>query len=259
MEDKREERAAGIKVEGVTPYGGGDKGEQVGEMFDSIAPAYDLMNSLMTFGLCRYWRDRALRLCAGENSVVRSVLDVATGTGDVAFALLRRFPEAQVCGVDLSQGMLDVAARKARDLPADDAARLSFRKGDSLALGFPDNSFDLVTVAYGVRNFEHLDRGLAEMLRVLRPGGSLCIVELSEPEHKLLKGCYRLYAHKLIPGIGRLVSGDASAYSYLPKSIAACPQRRDMARLMQQAGFQNCRWKSLTCGAVTIYLGKKRI
>ena len=248
------------KVEGVTPYRPGEKREQVEEMFDSIAPAYDFMNNAMTFGLCRYWRNRALTIAGKEAGEVplRSILDVATGTGDVAFELLRRFPDARVSGVDLSEGMLTVARRKAASLPAADAQRVSFEQGDSLQLPYADNSFDMVTVAYGVRNFAHLDRGLAEMARVLRPGGTICVIELSEPVNPLLKSLYFFYSHKLIPLLGRFVSGDKSAYTYLPQSIAACPQREAMTALMRGAGFGACRWKSLTFGAVTIYYGKKR-
>lgn len=248
------------KVEGVTPYRPGEKREQVEEMFDSIAPAYDFMNNAMTFGLCRYWRNRALTIAGKEAGEVplRSILDVATGTGDVAFELLRRFPDARVCGVDLSEGMLTVARRKAASLPVADARRVSFEQGDSLQLPYPDHSFDMVTVAYGVRNFAHLDRGLAEMARVLRPGGTICVIELSEPVNPLLKSLYLFYSHKLIPLLGRFVSGDKSAYTYLPQSIAACPQREAMTLLMRGAGFDACLWKSLTFGAVTIYYGKKR-
>lgn len=247
------------EVENITPYGKGDKGDQVGEMFDSIAHSYDLMNSLMTFGLCRYWRGKALKMLGKEHPDAEAILDVATGTGDVAYALLERFPKSRVTGIDLSEGMLAIANEKKKELPAEKAGRLYFCCGDSLSLDFKDNSFDIVTVAYGVRNFEHLDQGIAEMTRVLKPGGMLCIVELSEPEGGLLRFGYRIYAHKLIPAVGKMVSGDGRAYTYLPESIAACPQRRDMARIMERAGLSNCRWKSLTFGVVTIYLGTKRI
>lgn len=247
-------------VENVRPYGGTKpKGEEVEEMFDSIAPAYDFMNNAMTFGLCRWWRNRALKLAARalEGKRVTDVLDVATGTGDVALELTRRFPAARVTGVDLSAGMLKVAADKASALPDDLRHRVSFCQGDSLNLKWADASFDLVTVAYGVRNFADLQRGLTEMARVLRPGGVLCVVELSEPANALTRSLYRFYSRKIIPALGSMVSGDKSAYTYLPQSIAACPQREGMTALMSRAGLAGCRWKSLTFGAVTLYYGKK--
>lgn len=252
-----------MKVENVEPYReGGEKGKQVERMFDSIAPAYDFMNTAMTLGLHRRWRDTALDAAAealAENRITpERVLDVATGTGDVAFELHRRWPKASITGADLSEGMLDVARRKADALPPHDKAMLTFETGDCLALRFKDDTFDLITVAYGVRNFEHLLQGYREMERVLRPGGILCVIELSEPENKLTHAAYRFYSRTLIPLAGRMVSRDPRAYTYLPESIAAAPQRRDMALLMQQAGLRRCRWRSLTFGAVTFYLAQKK-
>lgn len=247
----------------MEPYReGGEKGKQVERMFDSIAPAYDFMNTAMTLGLHRRWRDTALDAAAealAENRITpERVLDVATGTGDVAFELHRRWPKASITGADLSEGMLDVARRKADALPLHDKAMLTFETGDCLALRFKDDTFDLITVAYGVRNFEHLLQGYREMERVLRPGGILCVIELSEPENKLTHAAYRFYSRTLIPLAGRMVSRDPRAYTYLPESIAAAPQRRDMALLMQQAGLRRCRWRSLTFGAVTFYLAQKK-
>lgn len=246
-------------VERINPYGKGEKSGQVEEMFDSIAPAYDFMNTMMTFGLCSWWRNRALKMAAERQPDPADILDVATGTGDVAFEMLRRFPGARVEGLDLSEGMLKQARRKAAQLDTALAARVRFTQGDSLRMPFDNNRFDLVTVAYGVRNFAHLDRGLAEMARVLRPGGTLCVIELSVPANPLLRFGYNIYARHIIPVAGRMVSGDKSAYTYLPQSIAACPQRDGMTGLMANAGFENCRWKSLTFGTVTIYLGTKRL
>ena len=245
----------------VNPYGDNrEKAEQVEEMFDSIAPAYDFMNTAMTFGLHRMWRNRALNAAgtARKSADTLDILDIATGTGDVAFDLPRRYPGARVTGVDLSEGMLRIAEKKLKN--ADESAKklLSFEQGDSLDLRFADESFDLITVAYGVRNFQHLDRGYAEMSRVLRRGGTLCVIELSEPANALTKACYRLYSRHIIPALGKLVSGDSRAYSYLPESIAAAPQRDRMTALMTAAGLSDCRWKSLTFGAVTYYISTKR-
>lgn len=246
-----------MEVENVTPYHNGAerKSEQVEEMFDSIAPAYDFMNGMMTFGLCRWWRNLALRHAGKrlEGRRPERILDVATGTGDVAFRLAHLYPDAEVRGIDLSEGMLTLARRKKDQLPQAKSSRLWFEKGDSLDLPFADNSFDLLTVAYGVRNYEHLDRGLREMWRVLKPGGAICIVELSEPRTQPVKSMYRLYSRHIIPALGRMISGDSYAYKYLPESIAACPQRHDMTRLMTDAGFSDAKWKSLTSGVVTIY------
>lgn len=257
----------------VNPYDDGkSKGEQVERMFDSIAPAYDFMNTAMTFGLHRRWRNKAISKATAARlprDYFRA-LDIATGTGDVAFELHRRFPNAQITGIDLSNGMLDIARKKLKE--ADKSAReehypllkkgkefglVEFEQGDSLRMRFDDNSFDLVTVAYGVRNFEHLELGLREMHRVLKPGGTLCIIELSEPERGLLHAGYRLYARHIIPAIGRCVSGDSRAYTYLPESIAAAPQRDALTAIMERAGFRDCRWKSLTFGAVTYYIANK--
>lgn len=245
----------------VNPYDcDRDKADQVEEMFDSIAPAYDFMNTAMTFGLHRLWRakalDEATRGMNGKDGL--RILDIATGTGDVAFDLHRRFPLAETTGIDLSEGMLGIAVKKLKKLDETAQRQISFEQGDSLCLRFGDNTFDLITVAYGVRNFQHLDRGLAEMARVLRPGGTLCVIELSEPENRITHSLYRLYSRHIIPTLGRLVSGDSRAYSYLPESIAAAPQRDRMTGIMRTAGFSECKWRSLTFGAVTYYICKKK-
>lgn len=265
MTDKERETAAadggGLSgAELVNPYDDRRaKGEQVEEMFDSIAPAYDFMNTAMTFGLHRRWRSRALGEVARgvEAGSVRDILDIATGTGDLAFYMRRLFPAARITGVDLSAGMLGVARRKLAASADADKAMMRFEQGDSLAMRYADDSFDIITVAYGVRNFSHLGQGLREMAHVLRPGGTLCVIELSEPAGRLTRGLYRVYSRCVIPAVGRLVSRDRRAYSYLPESIAAAPQRDDMTRLMEAAGLSCCRWKSLTFGAVTYYIATK--
>lgn len=243
----------------VNPYEEGkEKGRQVEKMFNSIAPKYDFMNLAMTMGLHKLWREKALDAATdalGKKSQPDSALDVATGTGDVAFSLRRRFPDTVIKGIDISEGMLDIARKKQEKLPANIATGITFEVGDSLNMRFPDRSFSLVTVAYGVRNFQHLEKGLKEMRRVLAPGGVICIIELSCPVSGFPALAYKWYTRYVIPTVGRLVSGDPRAYSYLPESIAAAPQRDDMIRLMRQAGFSSCRWKSLTFGAVTYYIG----
>lgn len=252
-----------MKVEEIKPYDVREKGEQVEEMFDSIAPAYDFMNTAMTFGLHKMWRDRALRAAVEAmpevwriHSARLRILDVATGTGDVAFRLHEMLPKARITGIDLSSGMLDVARKKLAAMPENEMDLIAFGKADCLDLPYHDGDFNLITVAYGVRNFENLLQGLKEMRRVLCKDGILCVIELSVPEGKLTGLGYRLYSRHLIPVVGKMVSGDSHAYTYLPESIAAAPQRADMARIMKKAGFSDIKWKSLTFGAVTFYLAK---
>ena len=245
----------------VKPYDNGSaKGQQVEAMFDSIAPAYDFMNSAMTFGLHRRWLSRSLRALEGRAAIGAGrprILDLATGTGDVAFSLARRFPGAAVTGVDLSEGMLRVAREKLRKDHPELQGRVEFMQGDCLDLRQESDSFDAVTIAYGVRNFEDLRRGFREFFRVLKPGGVCMILELSRPENALVRPLYDLYSRTLIPLTGRLVSRDRRAYSYLPESIAAMPPRSGIARMLEEAGFHNVSFHSLTLGAVTFYLAKK--
>lgn len=245
-------------AERINPYDSeGNKGEQVEKMFDSIAPAYDFMNTAMTLGLHRRWRDKALKsalkLLPYKNL---KVLDVATGTGDVALRIAGMLPEAEVTGIDLSAGMLEKARTKLAKYPDGIRSRITFEKADCLSLPYGDGQFQLITVAYGVRNFENLLQGLREMRRVLSRGGVLCIVELSCPTGVLTSLGYKLYTRTLIPGIGRIISGDSRAYTYLPESIAAAPQREAMAEQLRKAGFNDVKWRALTFGAVTYYLAK---
>ena len=246
--------------ENIKPYNEEEaKGKQVGEMFDSIAPSYDFMNTMMTGGLHIRWRNKALRMAGARlhEGDPKKVLDVACGTGDVSFRLHELFPDAHITGLDLSPGMLSIAEKKLAAMDKDAGKHISFIEGDSLKMPFADGAFDMVTVAYGVRNFERLEDGYREMRRVLKPGGVLCVIELSEPANPLIKSGYRLYARHIIPLIGRMVSHDTRAYSYLPESIAACPQRGDMTAMMERAGFRDATFKSLTMGVITIYLASK--
>ena len=243
-------------AEKINPYNEKEsKTEQVEEMFDSIAPAYDFMNTAMTFGLHRYWRNCAIKML--KSLPHDAILDVATGTGDVAFCLYDRFRPKSIVGIDLSNGMLNIARKKLASMSHEAQKAICFKQENCLDLSFSDKQFDLITVAYGVRNFERLAQGYAEMYRVLKPGGTLCVIELSVPKNPLIKWAYNLYSRHLIPAIGRMVSGDSRAYSYLPESIAACPQREDMTALMSQAGFTDYRYRSLTFGTLTIYLATR--
>lgn len=249
-----------IAAEKVKPYKSDDrnKGEQVKEMFDNIAPAYDFMNRAMTFGIDKIWRRIAVNMISKEMqaaSGVYKILDVATGTGDLAILMARRLDRSLITGIDLSDGMIAIGKNKVRD--AGFADKIELTTGDCLALPFDDNTFDCITVAYGVRNFEHLKDGYIEMLRTLKPGGMLCVIELSSPSSPLMKPLYKLYTRNVIPLVGRLVSKDVRAYSYLPESIAAVPQRGDMTSLIEDAGFKDASFKSLTFGVCTIYTAYK--
>ena len=239
--------------EKVKPYGQeGRKAEQVERMFDHIAPAYDRLNHLMSLGIDRSWRRTALKWLRPHRPAL--VLDVATGTGDFAIQACRMLPSASLTGVDLSEGMMQVGRRKVEQ--AGLAARIDFQREDCEALTFSDASFDAVTVAFGIRNFEHLDRGLREMCRVLRPGGHLVILELSTPDRPPMKQLYRIYS-RLIPLMGRLVSHDRSAYTYLPQSIRAFPQGEVMSESIRRAGFSDVRFRRLTFGVCTLYMATK--
>lgn len=240
------------KVEEITPYGSeAPKGEQVEQMFDSIAPAYDFMNRAMTLGIDRRWRSKAVGMLGNP----QNILDVATGTGDLALLLARRIPGSRITGIDLSEGMISVGRKKIADAGLQN--RINLIAGDCLALPFANDSFDCITVAYGVRNFADIPAGLREMQRVLRPGGKLCIIELSVPANPVVKPFYRFYTRYIIPAVGRLISRDSRAYSYLPESIAAVPQATAMTSLMEAAGLNNATFRPLTFGVCTIYLAEK--
>ena len=243
----------GNRVEQVKPYGEGAKTEQVRQMFDAIAPAYDFMNRAMTLGIDIWWRRLAVKRL--KRIAPAQILDVATGTGDFAIQLNDSLHPQHITGIDLSQGMLDEARRKVKGKGLE--STITFEQGDCMALLMQDNTFDAVTVAFGVRNFEHLQQGHQEMARVLRPGGMLCVLELSTPTNPLIRWFYDLYTLHIIPAIGSMKSGDKSAYRYLPQSIAAVPQGDDMLQLMRNAGLKEATFRRLTLGVCTIYTAVK--
>lgn len=244
-----------MDCESINPYGSDprSKTQQVRTMFDNIAPAYDFMNRAMTFGIDRIWRRKAVGMLAGKKPV--KILDVATGTGDLAMLLARRIEGSEITGIDLSEGMIDIGERKIAE--AGLSGRIRLQAGDCLKMPWPDGTFDAVTVAYGVRNFENLLKGYSEMLRVLRPGGTICVIELSTPTSPVIKPFYRFYTRCIIPAVGRMVSKDTRAYAYLPESIAAVPQRKAMTQLMEQAGFTDTAYRALTFGTCCIYTASK--
>ena len=240
-----------MELNEITPYGDGrgDKPRQVREMFDNIAPAYDFMNRAMTLGIDRMWRAKAVSLL--RDTPHDDLLDVATGTGDFAILMARELDPISVTGVDLSEGMIEVGRAKVERLDLSETVGLGL--GDCLLLPFTDGAFDAVTCAFGVRNFADIPAGYREMARVLRPGGQAVILELSVPTSRLIRPFYNLYTRHVIPTVGRLVSKDRRAYSYLPESISAVPQGQQMVDIMLEAGFTSARAIPLTLGVATIY------
>lgn len=241
----------GLRPEDITPYGDSrGKTDQVREMFDNIAPAYDRLNRLMSLGLDGSWRRKAVAMVAAHNPA--RIVDIACGTGDFAISLARAIPRADVRGVDLSAGMVAVGREKVAQAGLTD--RVILRTGDCLGeSGIEDGSADAVTVAFGVRNFADLPAGYAAMLRMLRPGGMLCVIELSTPGSALVRPFYDIYTRGIIPLMGRLVSGERRAYSYLPETIAAVPRGQAMLDIMARAGFTDTHCRTLTLGVCSIY------
>ena len=239
----------------VTPYNNqqATKKEQVADMFNNIAGTYDFLNHFMSLGIDIIWRKKAINELKANKP--KTILDVATGTGDFAFEALSILKPEKIMGVDISQGMLDIARQKIakRNL----TAKFEVKRGDSERLPFSDSSFDAVTVAYGVRNFENLEKGIADMLRVLKPGGKAVILEFSKPKGFPIKQLYNFYFHYVTPGIGKLFSKDSRAYSYLPESVAAFPDGADFTRLMEKVGYKDTKHRSLTFGICSIYTGTK--
>jgi demethylmenaquinone methyltransferase/2-methoxy-6-polyprenyl-1,4-benzoquinol methylase len=215
---------------------------QVEAMFDRIASVYDLMNSVMTAGMHQRWRQRTADLA--QVGLGSRALDVATGTGDLAIALAER--GADVVGVDFAEKMLEIARRK--------APGLEFRSGNALALEFPDDSFDAATVGFGARNFDDLDRGLAEMARVVKPGGRVVVLEITTPQRPPLSWFFRMWFDTVVPLIGR-VAGDPDAYDYLPSSVRRFPGPRDLAGRMAAVGMTDVRWLLTAGGIIAIHSG----
>ena len=240
--------------EKIKPYEGNvHKREQVEQLFDNIAPTYDALNHTLSFGFDRTWRRKAVRTLMAYNPA--TVLDIATGTGDFALAVARKLKLRQVMAVDISEGMMRVGREKAAREGLHDVVR--FQKEDCSHLSFADNSFDAVTVTFGVRNFENLDACLREIHRVLNKGGHLILLELSYPHKRLWRALFNIYSKVVMPVVGRLISGDNSAYTYLPETMAAFPQGEVMREILLKNGFSQARFRRLTMGICTLYVAEK--
>jgi demethylmenaquinone methyltransferase/2-methoxy-6-polyprenyl-1,4-benzoquinol methylase len=238
----------------VTPYASTEtKKEQVATMFNNISGTYDFLNHFLSLGIDIIWRRKAIR----ELSAIqpRIILDVATGTGDFAFESIDILHPEKVIGVDISEGMLEVAKKKIKDRNLGHV--FSVQLGDSEGLHFEDNTFDAITVAFGVRNYENLEKGLADMLRVLKPEGKIVILEFSKPQHFPVKQGYHVYFKYVTPFFGKLFSKDKRAYTYLPESVAAFPDGEEFIALMRKLGYKDTKHRPLTFGISAIYTGIK--
>lgn len=229
------------------------KKEQVASMFDQIAFRYDLMNRFLSGGIDVYWRRRAIRELKALQP--KKVLDVATGTADVAVMTYKYLQPDEIIGIDISEGMLQLGREKVAKLLLNKHIQLF--KGDSEAINFPDNTFDAVTVAFGVRNFQNLEKGLSEMRRVLKPGGKLVVLEFSKPKKQWFKGLYNLYMKVVAPRAGQWLSKNKDAYQYLNNSVKAFPEGETFLHILQQSGFSDTTLKRLSLGICTIYCGIK--
>ena len=242
------------KQEEIKPYGKeGEKGKLVEEMFDNIAPTYDTLNHRLSWDIDKGWRKKAIRQLLPFQP--KTILDIATGTGDFAILSAKELLPQRMIGIDISEGMMKIGQKK---VEAEGLQHIvSFKKDDCTHLSFDDNSFDAVTAAFGIRNFQNLDQGLSEMYRVLRPNGHLSIVELTTPVSFPMKQLFKLYSHTMLPVYGKLISKDTSAYSYLTKTIEAFPQGEVMLGILRKAGFKNASFKRLTFGICTMYFATK--
>ncbi|MCR5180608.1 MAG: bifunctional demethylmenaquinone methyltransferase/2-methoxy-6-polyprenyl-1,4-benzoquinol methylase UbiE [Bacteroidaceae bacterium] len=241
--------------ENITPYPSseGTKRQQVVEMFNHIAPTYDRLNHSLSLGIDRHWRRTAIDSL--KPFAPQKILDIATGTGDFAILAARRLKPRQIIGADISEGMMEVGLRKVKEAGLENI--ISFQKDDCTCLSFPDDTFDAITIAYGARNFDDLQAGLQEMCRVLHPGGHLMLVELTTPPRFPMKQLFNFYAHTVMPFLGRLISHDDSAYTYLPQSMAAFPQAEELKPRLLQAGFSDVQFRRFTFGLSTMYLATK--
>ena len=222
-------------------------------MFDNIAPTYDTLNHRLSWDIDKGWRKKAIKCLLPY--APKKMLDIATGTGDFAILAAQMLHPEQLVGADISEGMMEIGRQKVKRMGLDKV--ISFEKQDCLHLGYEDETFDAVTAAFGIRNFQNLDQGLSEMCRVLKKGGHLCIVELTTPVCFPMKQLFRIYSGTVLPIYGKLISKDQSAYDYLNKTIAAFPQGEVMMEVLMKAGFEKAEFKRLTFGICTLYFATK--
>jgi len=241
------------RQEEIKPYSEGEKAKQVEQMFDNIAPTYDTLNHRLSWDIDRGWRKKAIRQL--QSFAPKTVLDIATGTGDFAILAAQMLKPVKLIGADISEGMMEVGRQKVRSAGLEGI--ISFAKEDCLHLSYSNETFDAVTAAFGIRNFSDLDKGLSEMCRVLKKGGHLSIVELTTPVSFPMKQLFHIYSHTVLPVYGRLISKDDSAYSYLTKTIEAFPQGERMMEILRKAGFSDTSFRRLTFGICTMYFATK--
>ncbi|MEZ4948799.1 MAG: bifunctional demethylmenaquinone methyltransferase/2-methoxy-6-polyprenyl-1,4-benzoquinol methylase UbiE [Saprospiraceae bacterium] len=234
-------------------YSEGSKKEQVGKMFDNIAPSYDLLNRVLSLGIDIYWRKKAIALLKERKPKV--ILDVATGTGDVAIEMVKQLQPERIVGLDLANEMLEVGRKKIKSRNMDQVIEMV--QGDSEKLPFQDNTFEAVTVAFGVRNFENLEQGLSEMFRVLKKDGQVVILEFSKPKMPPFKQLYNFYFKNILPLVGRITSKDPKAYSYLYESVQAFPDGERFEKILEKIGFKCTHTTALTLGICSIYYAEK--
>jgi demethylmenaquinone methyltransferase/2-methoxy-6-polyprenyl-1,4-benzoquinol methylase len=241
----------------IVPFSGSNRGkkEQVADMFNKIAFRYDLVNSALSGGIDRHWRKRAIRELAP--AAPHHILDVATGTAEMAILTVKCLPDplVRITGIDISEGMLKIGRQKINRLHLD--THITLQMGDSEALPFPDNHFDAITVAFGVRNFSNLEKGLAEMLRVLQPGGRLIVLEFSKPRTPVFRLLYGGYMRLVASPLGRMLSRNGRAYQYLTESVEAFPEGPGFLAILDRIGYNETCLKPLTLGICTIYRGAK--
>lgn len=240
--------------ENIKPYNGnGEKKEQVEQMFNNIAPTYDSLNHTLSLGIDKSWRRKAVNTL--KSFQPEKILDIATGTGDFAILMEKEIHPKKIVGIDISEGMMQIARKKV--VKEGLTPIISFAKEDCAALSFSDCSFDAATVAFGIRNFEELDKALKEIYRILNKNGHLIILELSTPKSFPMKQLFYIYSKVVLPLIGKIISKDRSAYTYLPKTIQAFPQSEVMKEIMAQTGFKEVSFKRLTMGICTLYTATK--
>lgn len=240
--------------EKIIPYNGkGDKGKLVEEMFDKIAPTYDTLNHRLSWDIDKGWRKKAIKQLQPYHPQL--MLDIATGTGDFAILAARVLSPSHLIGADISEGMMAIGREKVKK--AGLSKVISFQKEDCLNLSFPDNTFDAVTAAFGIRNFQNLDKGLTEICRVLKKGGHLSIVELTTPVSFPMKQLFRIYSNTILLNYAKFISKDKSAYEYLNKTVEAFPQGERMMEIFHKAGFAKSSFRRLTFGICTMYLAEK--